>query len=216
MLISPSLLAADFSAIGKEVERVKNADMLHVDIMDGNFVPNISIGPAVVQAIRDKSDLVFDVHLMLNHPLKYIEVFAKAGADIISFHPECDDDTQEVINKILSCGKKAGLAIKPATPAESVIPYGKDLYMTTIMSVEPGFGGQTMMTETLAKAEILHRHFPDMLVEVDGGVNRETLHLCFEAGIDVIVAGTAIFGEEDASVEIEYFRTGGNSGNISE
>ena len=211
MLVAPSLLAANFLEIGREVARVASADMLHIDIMDGNFVPNLSIGPAVVQAIRKNTDLLLDVHLMLLHPLQYIEIFANAGADIISFHPESADDTQAVIGKILSCGKKAGLAIKPATPAEVVLPYGKDLCMTTIMSVEPGFGGQKMIPQTLQKAKILHDAFPDMLVKVDGGVNRETFAMCVEAGIDIVVAGTAVFAAADAAEEIAFFRETGKN-----
>lgn len=206
MKISPSLLAADFSALGEEVKRISGADMLHLDIMDGNFVPNISIGPAVVQALRSKTDLFFDVHLMLQSPLQYIEKFAAAGADSITFHPECADDTAQVLAEILCLGKKAGLAIKPKTPAEAIFPFGNQLYMVTVMSVEPGFGGQKLMPETLLKVREIKNAFPHILVEVDGGVNRETLQLCRDAGVDILVAGTAVFAAADAQAEISYLR----------
>lgn len=206
MKISPSLLAADFSALGEEVKRVSSADMLHLDIMDGNFVPNISIGPGVVQALRGKTDLFFDVHLMLQHPLSYIEKFVQAGADSITFHPECPDDTAAVLEEIRQHGKKAGLAIKPKTPVSEIMPYGDRLYMVTVMSVEPGFGGQKLMPETLLKVREIKKAFPHILVEVDGGVNRETLQLCRDAGVDILVAGTAVFAAKDAKAEIAYLR----------
>lgn len=208
MLISPSLLAADFSDLRSELKRIRSADMLHVDVMDGHFVPNISIGPGVVKAIRPHTALPFDVHLMLEHPLSYIRAFASAGADNITFHPECADDTRETIREITACGKKAGLAIKPATPAEAVFPFGEQLYIVTIMSVEPGFGGQRMIPETLKKAREIKERFPHILIEADGGVSRETLSLCQAFGIDVLVAGTAIFGTPSPQAEISFLSRG--------
>lgn len=208
MLISPSLLAADFSDLRNELRRIHRADMLHVDVMDGHFVPNISIGPGVIKAIRPYSDLPFDVHLMLEHPLPYIRAFAEAGADNITFHPECADDIRETIGEIAACGKKAGLAIKPATPAEVVFPFAEQLYIVTIMSVEPGFGGQRMIPQTLKKAREIKDRFPHILVEVDGGVSRETCSLCRTAGFDVLVAGTAIFGAPSPEAEISFLRDG--------
>lgn len=208
MLISPSLLAADFSDLRNELRRIQSADMLHVDVMDGHFVPNISIGPGVIKAIRPHSGLPFDVHLMMEHPFPYIRAFASAGADNITFHPECADDTQETINEIKACGKKAGLAIKPATPAEAVFPFGEQLYIVTIMSVEPGFGGQKMIPETLKKAKEIKDRFPHILIEVDGGVSRETRALCQEAGIEVLVAGTAVFGAPSPEAEISFLKNG--------
>ena len=206
MLVSPSLLAADFSQLRSELARISTADMLHIDVMDGHFVPNISIGADVIGSIRPHTDLPFDVHLMLTHPLPFIKSFATAGADSITFHPECGDDTGEVIKAIAACGKKAGLAIRPATPASVVFPFGKDLHLVTVMSVEPGFGGQKMMLETLKKAGEIKAVFPHILIEVDGGVNRETRDACFEAEMDVLVAGTAVFGAASAEKEIEYLR----------
>lgn len=206
MYIAPSLLAADFSALGREVARIPNADLLHIDIMDGCFVPNLSMGPQIVAALRGKTDLPFDVHLMLEHPLSYIEAFRKAGADLITFHIECADDAGEVIGAIRASGAKAGIAVKPGTPIGQVFPYGEQLHMVTVMTVEPGFGGQKLMPEPLKKVARLKERFPQILAEVDGGVNRETLGLCREAGVDVLVAGTAVFGAEDAQKEIAFLR----------
>jgi len=206
MLVSPSLLAADFSALAAEIERIPNADMLHVDVMDGVFVPNISIGPGVIQAIRGKTAMPFDVHLMIQRPLQYIETFASSGADSITFHPECGDDPAKVVDAILACGKKAGFAIKPKTAAQTVFSQAERLYMVTIMSVEPGFGGQEMMVHTLEKIQVIKKHFPHILVEVDGGVNRETAILCKNAGADILVSGTAIFAAADPVSEISFLK----------
>lgn len=194
--IAPSLLAADFSALGKELERVREAEILHIDIMDGCFVPNLSMGPQVVQALRPKGGQVFDVHLMLVHPLPYIVPFRKAGADWITFHIESQDDPGKVIDAIVESGAKPGLALRPGTPIEELYPYGERLHSVTVMTVEPGFGGQKLMPEPLKKIRELKQRFPHILVEVDGGVNLETAPQCREAGADVLVAGTAVFGAE--------------------
>ena len=197
--VAPSLLAADFSALGAEIERVREAEILHIDIMDGNFVPNLSMGPQIVKALRDKTDQVFDVHLMLLHPLAYVPVFREAGADWLTFHIECEDDTGEVLKSIAESGAKAGLAIKPDTAVEELYPYGSLLHSVTVMTVEPGFGGQTLKEAPLAKIRQLKQRFPHILVEVDGGVNYETASMCRDAGADVLIAGTAVFGAKNPS-----------------
>lgn len=208
MLIAPSLLAADFSALGEEIEKIKDADLLHIDVMDGVFVPNISIGPDVVAAIRDKSKLVFDVHLMIINPLKYIERFVKAGADQITFHIESDDNAEDVIAEIHKHGINAGIAIKPATPVSVLAPFAAKLHTVIVMSVEPGFGGQAMIPETLAKIKEIKKLNPNILVEVDGGVNRQTAALCRENGADVLISGTGVFRAENPKKEIDFLRTG--------
>lgn len=207
MFIAPSILAADFSALGEEVARVQCADLLHIDVMDGHFVPNLTIGPAVVAALRPKTALPFDVHFMLSHPLDFIEPFARAGADILSAHIEAEDDPAEVIRRTVSLGKKAGIAVNPDTPASALsklLPVAPYIYSITVMTVYPGFGGQKFLSKPLEKLPQLRRMFPQALIELDGGVNRQTLPLC--SGADILVAGTAVFKSEDAASEIALFR----------
>ena len=204
--IAPSLLAADFSALGREVARVADAELLHIDVMDGVFVPNLSMGPQIVAALRGKTRQVFDVHLMLLHPAAYIPVFRKAGADWLTFHIECGDDPALVLDAMEESGAKPGIALKPGTPAEAVFPYGERLHSVTVMTVEPGFGGQAFMEEPLGKVRELKERFPHLLVEIDGGVNRETAPLCRRAGADILVAGTAVFRSEDPAGELAVLR----------
>jgi len=204
--IAPSLLAADFSALGREAARVSDADMLHIDIMDGCFVPNISMGPQVVAAIRDKTSLPFDVHLMLEHPLPYIEAFRKAGADSITFHIESKDDPAAVLRAIRESGAKPGMALNPATSPQALARFASQLYMVTVMTVEPGFGGQKLIPAALEKLPWLKENFPAVLLEVDGGVNAETAPLCRRKGADILVAGTAVFKAPDPSAAIEELR----------
>lgn len=206
MKIAPSLLAADFTALKNEVEKISNADYLHLDIMDGHFVPNISFGYSIVEALRPCTNLLFDVHLMISHPLKYVENFAKAGADIISFHVECDDDIKKTIEKIKSLGVKPALVLKPNTPVETVFEYCDDLFMVLIMTVEPGFGGQSIMLEQLEKAKILKEKFPQLLIEADGGIGRDNIKLCAEKCVDISVCGTSVFKAENPKEEIETLK----------
>lgn len=206
MLIAPSVLASDFTRLGEELGRVATADFLHLDIMDGHFVPNISYGPDVVAQLRPVSELTFDVHLMITSPLQYLERFVSAGADVICFHIECGDDPGEVIEAIKKAGKKPAVAVKPGTGIERVLPYAGELYMVLVMTVEPGFGGQSFMPEQLEKVRRLKQEFPSLLVEVDGGINRETIKACREAGVDICVAGTGIFKAESPEAEIECLR----------
>lgn len=204
--ISPSILASDYANLQSELERISTSDLIHVDVMDGHFVPNISIGAPVTAACKKVCDVPFDVHLMISNPLDYAEDFAKAGADIICFHSECDSDTEETINKILSLGKKAGLAIKPATPIDEVVKYLDKLSMVLVMTVEPGFGGQSFMESTMPKVEAIRKINPDIDIEVDGGINTETIKIAAKAGANVFVAGSAVFKSENPAETIAILR----------
>lgn len=204
--ISPSILASDYANLQSELERISTSDLIHVDVMDGHFVPNISIGAPVTAACKKVCDVPFDVHLMISNPLDYAEDFAKAGADIICFHSECDSDTEETIDKILSLGKKAGLAIKPATPIDEVVKYLDKLSMVLVMTVEPGFGGQSFMESTMPKVEAIRKINPDIDIEVDGGINAETIKIAAKAGANVFVAGSAVFKSENPAKTIAILR----------
>lgn len=195
--ISPSMLACDFANIESELKKCESADLIHLDVMDGHFVPNITIGAPVIKAMNAVCDIDFDVHLMISEPLKYIEDFADAGADIITFHVECDSDINETVNEIIHCGCKAGLAVKPATPIEAVYPYIDRLSMVLVMTVEPGFGGQSFMEDMMPKIEKLRKDFPHIDIQVDGGINPETIKTCAKAGANVFVAGSAVFKSEN-------------------
>ena len=206
MKISPSMLASDYANLEAELKKCESAELIHLDVMDGHFVPNISIGAPVIKAMKRVCSVPFDVHLMISDPLKYIEDFADAGADIITFHAECESNINETINKILECGCKAALAVKPATPVEAVYPYIDKLSMVLVMTVEPGFGGQSFMENMMPKIERLRADFPDIDIQVDGGVNAETIKACAKAGANVFVAGSAVFKSENPQETIALLK----------
>lgn len=211
-IISPSVLAADFSKLGDEVKKVElaGAQYIHLDVMDGIFVPNISFGAPVISAIRKSTNAVFDVHLMIVDPIRYIDDFVKAGADIITIHYESCDDPLSVIKYIKSKGVRAAISVKPATPIDVIYPMLRELDMVLIMTVEPGFGGQKLIPETVAKVSDLKKYITEnniaIDIEVDGGVTPENLYLVTEAGANVIVAGSAIFKAEDPADVIEKMK----------
>jgi ribulose-phosphate 3-epimerase len=207
--IAPSLLSSDFARLGDHLREAEaaGADLHHVDVMDGHFVPNFTIGPPVVKAIRKATRIPLDCHLMIERPLTYAKAFADAGADSITFHVEAKDPPAEVAKAIRALGKRVGVALNPDTPVERVVPILDLVDMVLVMSVFPGFGGQKFMGEVLPKVEALrgtHRFTKD--VEMDGGINLDTISLCAAAGANVLVAGTAVYGEKDLGAAVRSLR----------
>ena len=212
MKISPSILSCDYGRIAEELKDMElaGADYMHIDVMDGHFVPNLTLGAPVIKCIRKATDVPFDVHLMISDPIKYIDDFCDAGADIITFHTECDSPIGETIDKILSRGVKASLTVKPKTPVEDIFPYLDKLSMVLVMTVEPGFGGQSFMEDMMAKVSALRNEINarglDCEIEVDGGINEKTIAVAAAAGADVFVSGNALFSSADRKEAVEKFK----------
>ena len=214
--VAPSILAADFARLGEEIAAVAaaGADYIHVDVMDGHFVPNITIGPAVVKAVRGETDLPFDVHLMISPVDPYIEAFVEAGADILTVHPEAGPHLHRTLETIKAAGAKAGVALNPATPASVVEPVLDDVDLVLVMSVNPGFGGQAFIPSQLAKIEkiraLIDASGRDIALEVDGGVDPQTAPRAIAAGADMLVAGSAVFrgGPDRYAANISALRSG--------
>lgn len=207
--VSPSILSADFANLERDIKRIEDggADWVHVDVMDGHFVPNITIGVPVVASIRKVTKLPLDVHLMIENPEKYVESFVKAGANILTFHYECGCDVQKTIDLIKSFGVKAGLSIKPKTSPKVVLPYLKDLDLLLVMTVEPGFGGQKFMQDCAEKIPVIKEKAPDdLIIQVDGGINAETARICTFYGANSLVAGNYIYKSADIKFAIKSLR----------
>tara|TARA_B100000029_G_scaffold204510_1_gene202467 strand:+ start:144 stop:803 length:660 start_codon:yes stop_codon:yes gene_type:complete len=214
--ISPSILSADFSKLGEEIQDLEkaSADLIHIDVMDGHFVPNITIGPEVINKLRKYTSLPFDVHLMISPVDNFIKNFANAGADIITIHPEATKDLVASIKKIKSYKKKVGISLNPETPVEKVLPVLELIDLVLVMSVNPGFGGQKFMNEVLEKVKILRKEIDSKklktVIEIDGGINFENAKLAKNAGVDILVSGTTIFKENGGNLKknIELLKTG--------
>ena len=210
--IAPSILSADFAKLGQEVQRVKSADWLHVDVMDGMFVSNISIGVPVDKSLRKATDMFLDVHLMIEKPVRYIDAFADAGADLLSVHLEADmpPGIRAALEAMDRRGVKKGIVLRPITAAEAVLPYIKDVDLILVMTVEPGFGGQKFMADQLPKIAAIRKYIdqynPGCHLEVDGGVDPNTAPLVIQAGADVLVAGSAVYGAADPAQAIRTLR----------
>ncbi len=214
--ISPSILSADFSKLGSEIQNLEKAkaDLIHIDVMDGHFVPNITIGPEVINKLRKYTSLPFDVHLMISPVHDFIKNFAEAGADIITIHPEATNDLVSSIQKIKSFNKKVGVSLNPETSVKKVLPVLKLIDLVLVMSVNPGFGGQNFIKDTLEKVKILRKEIDTKKlktqIEIDGGINFENAIMAKKAGVDILVSGTTIFKENGGNLEknIQLLRTG--------
>ncbi|MDC0509988.1 ribulose-phosphate 3-epimerase [Candidatus Pelagibacter sp.] len=205
--ISPSILSADFSQLGNEIKRLEEggADMIHVDVMDGHFVPNLTIGPPVIKALRKQCSIKFDVHLMISPVHKYIEAYADAGADIITIHPEATENLEESISKIKSLNKKVGVSLNPESKLDLITNYLEKIDLVLIMSVNPGFGGQKFMPEVLDKVkqlkEIKSKRNMNFDIEIDGGINFDNCQLAIEAGANILVSGTTVFKSNNGDIK---------------
>lgn len=208
LYLAPSILSADFWNLGKDIQQVQSGgvSLLHLDVMDGHFVPNLTIGPMIVKSIRKKTDLFLDTHLMLEHPLSYIEPFAQAGSNLISVHIECKDSLEALLQEIHRCQCLAGIAVSPETPISLVEPYLDRVDLFLIMSVSPGFGGQTFKSEALAKIEWLRKR-TSKPIEVDGGLSLDNVQTVLQAGANVIVAGSGVFRASDIAERVRQFET---------
>lgn len=210
IIVSPSILSADFANLERDIEEVQNAgaDWVHVDVMDGHFVPNITIGAPVVKAIRPVSKIPLDVHLMIEHPQNFVDDFVKAGADILTVHYEATGEmTEDVIGHIKSHGVLAGLSIKPKTPPQDILKYLLMVDLVLIMTVEPGFGGQEFMRDCAEKIPVIRQHSPEnLIIQVDGGINAQTGRLCRELGVTSLVAGSYIYKSDDFRGAIDSLR----------
>ena len=214
--ISPSILSADFSKLGKEIQDLEKAkaDLIHIDVMDGHFVPNITIGPEVIKKLRKYTSLPFDVHLMIAPVDNFIKNFADAGADIITIHPEATNNLSESIKKIKSYGKKAGVSLNPETTIDKVLPVLDIIDLVLVMSVNPGFGGQKFIQETLEKVKVLRKEIDikkiKVEIEIDGGINFDNSKLAKKAGVNILVSGTTIFKQNEGNLKknIQLLRTG--------
>ncbi|MCI9554222.1 MAG: ribulose-phosphate 3-epimerase [Oscillibacter sp.] len=212
--IAPSILSADFANLERDIQRIAAADYVHVDVMDGVFVPNISIGIPVVRSIRPVTALPLDVHLMITQPVRYVERFCDAGADLVTVHVEADsaENIHAAIENIHAKGKKAGVVLKPGTPAEAALPFLEKVELILVMTVEPGFGGQAFMADMMPKVaalrKLIDKKNPSCELEVDGGVAPDTCRACIDAGANVLVAGSAVYKAADIPARIEELRRG--------
>ena len=210
--IAPSILSADFANLERDIRKIDTADYVHVDVMDGVFVPNISIGIPVLKSIRKVTDMFLDVHLMITQPVRYVEKVCDAGADLVTVHVEADfpENIQAAIDKIHAKGKKAGVVVKPKTPASAVLPFINEVELILVMTVEPGFGGQRFMADMMPKVQEIRRYIdamnPTCELEVDGGVDPVTCKLCTASGANVLVAGSSVYKAEDIPARIRELR----------